>query len=218
MQPLLALEQPGVSGAREFNSISDDLARRFVAGGNADPKLEVDGDYVSRVARLAETGCLASDALRLGWYQLRRENAPEAEKWFRAARAEEDSASASQGLALALIARRAPQEAEDVMFRWRSDSKDATDTYLAAAANLLVLQPPANISEDVLGRMAKEVVIAQKYVPAAQQFGWYALSLNQPQTAARAGLKLGFAGNRTTNLPPMVSPLPANSSTIAGVS
>ncbi|TCU15402.1 cellulose synthase [Rhizobium sullae] len=184
MQPLLALEQPGVSGAREFNSIRDDLARRFVAEGNADPKLDVDGDYVSRVARLAETEGLASDALLLGWYQLRRENAPEAEKWFRAARAKEDSASASQGLALALVARKAPQEAEDVMFRWRSDSQDATDTYLAAAANLMALQPPANISEDVLGRMAKEV-IAQKYVPAAQQFGWYARSLNQPQTAAR---------------------------------
>ncbi|MEX2695657.1 cellulose synthase [Rhizobium mongolense] len=184
MQRLLALEQPAVSGAREFDGIRDELARRFVADGNADPKLDVAADYVSRVARLAETQGLASDALLLGWYQLRRENAPEAETWFRAARAKQDSASASQGLALALVARKAPQEAEDVMYRWRSDSKDATDTYLAAAANLMALQPPANISEDVLGRMAKEV-IAQKYVPAAQQFGWYARSLNQPQTAAR---------------------------------
>ncbi|ULJ75055.1 cellulose synthase [Rhizobium gallicum] len=184
MQRLLALEQPAVSGAREFDGIRDELARRFVAEGNADPKLDVEADYVSRVARLAQTQGLASDALLLGWYQLRRENAPEAEKWFRAARAKEDSASASQGLALALVARKAPQEAEDVMYRWRSDSKDATDTYLAAAANLMALQPPADISEDVLGRMAKEV-IAQKYVPAAQQFGWYARSLNQPQTAAR---------------------------------
>ncbi|SCW84690.1 hypothetical protein SAMN02927900_05589 [Rhizobium mongolense subsp. loessense] len=184
MQRLLALEQPAVSGAREFDGIRDELARRFVADGNADPKLDVAADYVSRVARLAETQGLASDALLLGWYQLRRENAPEAETWFRAARAKEDSASASQGLALALVARKAPQEAEDVMYRWRSDSKDATDTYLAAAANLMALQPPANISEDVLGRMAKEV-IAQKYVPAAQQFGWYARALNQPQTAAR---------------------------------
>lgn len=184
MQRLLALEQPAVSGAREFDGIRDELSRRFVAEGNADPKLDVAADYVSRVARLAQNQGLASDALLLGWYQLRRENAQEAEKWFRASRAKEDSASASQGLALALVARKAPQEAEDVMYRWRSDSKDATDTYLAAAANLMALQPPANISEDVLGRMAKEV-IGQKYVPAAQQFGWYARSLNQPQTAAR---------------------------------
>src|SRR6185295_6997433 len=73
---------------------------------------------------------------------------------------------------------------EDVMYRWRNETKDATATYLAATANLMALQPPANLSEDVLGRMAAEV-IKQKYVPTAQEFGWYARSLNQPQTAAR---------------------------------
>lgn len=184
MQGLLALEQPAVSGAREFDGVRDDLARRFLAQGNADPNLSVAPDYVTRVERLAETQGLPADALLLGWYQLRRQNTADAEKWFRAARAKEDSATASEGLALALIDRKAPQEAEDVMYKWRSDSKDATETYLAATANLMALQPPANIGEDVLGRMAGEI-IAQKYVPTAQQFGWYARSLNQPQTAAR---------------------------------
>ncbi|MGO6908682.1 cellulose synthase, partial [Rhizobium ruizarguesonis] len=83
-------------------------------------------DYIARLEKLAETGGLASDALLLGWYQLRRNNDADAEKWFRAARAKQDSAAASQGLALALIARKAPEEAEDVMFRWRADSEDAT--------------------------------------------------------------------------------------------
>ncbi|WP_199628876.1 cellulose synthase [Rhizobium sp. OAE497] len=184
MQSLLALEQPAVSGAREFDSIRDDLARRFLAEGNADDKLTIAADYISRVERLAEAQGEPADALLLGWYQLRRQNATDAEKWFRAARTKEDSASASEGLALALVDRKAPQEAEDVMFKWRNDSKDAMDTYLAATANLMALQPPANITEDVLGRMATEI-IAQKYVPTAQQYGWYARSLNQPQTAAR---------------------------------
>ena len=184
MQTLLALEQPAVSGAREFDSIRDDLSRRFVAEGNADTKLTVAPEYVSRVEQLAAAQGLPADNLLLGWYQLRRQNADDAEKWFRAARAKEDSASASEGLALALIDRKAPQEAEDVMYKWRSDSADATATYLAATANLMALQPPANIAEDVLGRVAAEI-IAQKYVPTAQQFGWYARSLNQPQTAAR---------------------------------
>ena len=184
MQSLLALEQPAVSGAREFDAIRDDLARRFLAEGNADDKLMVAPDYISRVERLAEAQGQPADALLLGWYQLRRQNAEDAEKWFRAARTKEDSASASEGLALALIDRKAPQEAEDVMYKWRTDSKDAMDTYLAATANVMALQPPANLSEDVLGRMAAEI-IAQKYVPTAQQFGWYARSLNQPQTAAR---------------------------------
>ncbi|MFS8110103.1 cellulose synthase [Rhizobium jaguaris] len=184
MQDLLSLERPDGNGGREFDSIRTDLARRFVAEGNDDPKLSVAPDYLSQVERAAQTQGLASDALLLGWYHLRRENHGEAEKWFRAARSKDDSASASQGLALILIADHKPLEAEDVMYRWRNDSKDATATYLAATANVMALQPPANLSEDVLGRMAAEV-IEQKYVPTAQEFGWYARSLNQPQTAAR---------------------------------
>jgi hypothetical protein len=184
MQVLLGLERPDGNGGREFDSIRNDLARNFVAAGNANPDLAVSPDYLTLVQRLAETQGLASDNLLLGWYHLRRENYTDAEKWFRAARTKEDSASASQGLALALIAEKKEQEAEDVMYKWRGDSKDATATYLAATANLMALQPPANIPEDVLSRIATEI-IAQKYVPTAQQFGWYARSLNQPQTAAR---------------------------------
>ncbi|MBX5195605.1 cellulose synthase [Rhizobium sp. NZLR10] len=184
MQALLALEKPASDGSREFDAIRDNLARRFMAEGNDDPKLAIAPDYVARLEKLAGTEGLASDALLLGWHQLRRNNDADAEKWFRAARAKEDTAAASQGLALALIARKAPQEAEDVMFRWRADSDDATATYLAATANLMALQPPADLAEDVLHRIAAEV-IARKYVPTAQQFGWYARSLNQFQTAAR---------------------------------
>ncbi|MBY3166831.1 cellulose synthase [Rhizobium laguerreae] len=184
MQALLALERPAADGSREFDAIRDNLARRFVAEGNDDPNLAIAPDYIARLEKLAGTEGLASDALLLGWYQLRRNNDADAEKWFRAARAKQDSAAASQGLALALIARKAPEEAEDVMFRWRADSDDATSTYLAATANLMALQPPVDLAEDVLHRIATEV-IARKYVPTAQQFGWYARSLNQFQTAAR---------------------------------
>lgn len=184
MQALLALEKPALDGSREFDAIRDNLARRFVAESNDDPKLAIAPNYIAHLEKLAESQGLASDALLLGWHQLRRNNPADAEKWFRAARDRQDTAAASQGLALALIARKAPQEAEDVMFRWRADSDDASATYLAATANLMALQPPADLSEDVLHRIAAEV-IARKYVPTAQQFGWYARSLNQFQTAAR---------------------------------
>jgi hypothetical protein len=184
MQALLALERPAADGSKEFDAIRDNLARRFMAEGDDDPNLAIAPDYIARLEKLAATQGLASDALLLGWFQLRRNNDADAEKWFRAARAKQDSVAASQGLALALIARKAPEEAEDVMFRWRADSDDATATYLAATANLMALQPPADLAEDVLHRIATEV-IARKYVPTAQQFGWYARSLNQFQTAAR---------------------------------
>ena len=184
MQDVLALEKTNENGSHEFDSIRTDLARRFVADGNDDLKLDVAPNYLSEVERVAETQGLASDAVLLGWYYLRRQDHGDAEKWFRIAHDKGDSATASQGFALVLIADGKPQEAEDVIYKWRGVSKDATATYLAATANLMALQPPAALGEDVLSRIAAEV-IAQKYAPTAQQFGWFARSLNQPQTAAR---------------------------------
>ncbi|KAA0695650.1 tetratricopeptide repeat protein [Neorhizobium sp. P12A] len=184
MQDLVALERPLPNGSREFDAIRDDLARRFVAEANDDPKLVISPDYLSRVEQIAQTQGLASDALLLGWYSLRREDMPTAEKWFRAARAKEDTASASQGVALTLIARKSPQEAEDVMYRWRDASKDATSTYLAATANLLALDPAPALQPEILQRIAA-VVLKESNVPTAQQFGWYARTLKQFPTAAQ---------------------------------
>ncbi|WFR95526.1 cellulose synthase [Rhizobium tumorigenes] len=184
MQDLMAQEKPMADGTREFESIRDDLARRFVAEANADPKLVIAPEYLSRLERLSETQGLASDALLLGWYNYPRGDLTNAEKWFRLARTKEDTASASQGLALTLIARKSPEEAEEVMFKWRDDSKDANATYLAAAANLLAIDPPVILKVDVLQRIAGAVLKARD-VPSAQQFGWYARGLNQPQTAAQ---------------------------------
>lgn len=184
MQDLLSQERPMADGSREFDSIRDDLSRRFVAEANADPKLTIAPDYLSRVERLNEMQGLASDALLLGWYSYPRGDMATAEKWFRAARSKEDSASASQGLALTLIARKSPQEAEDVMFKWRDSSKEATATYLAASANLLAIDPPIVLQPDALQRIAAAVLKARD-AASAQQFGWYARGLNQPQTAAQ---------------------------------
>lgn len=182
VEDLLAKEKTSPDGTMEFDSIRDDLARRFVAEANADGKLVVPPQYLARVERLAETGGLASDALLLGWYYLPRGDMEAAEKWFRKARDKEDTASASQGLALTLIDRNDQLAAEDTMYRWRDDSKDAKAVYLAATANLLALEPPVAISGEVLKRIAAEV-IKSRDASTAQQFGWYARALNQPQTA-----------------------------------
>lgn len=182
VEDLLAKEKTAPDGTMEFDSIRDDLARRFVAEANADGKLVVPPQYLSRVERLAETSGLASDALLLGWYYLPRADMETAEKWFRKARDKEDTASASQGLALTLIDRNDQLAAEDTMYRWRDDSKDAKAVYLAATANLLALEPPVAIPADVLKRIAAEV-IKSRDASTAQQFGWYARALNQPQTA-----------------------------------
>jgi tetratricopeptide (TPR) repeat protein len=184
VQPLLALEKPAEGGGREFDSIRDDLARRFVAAANDEPTLEIAPDYVERLKSSANENGPASDALLLGWYHLRRDNADEAALWFRRANDREASADASQGLALTLLEQGKPAEAEAVLYRWRERSEDAMATYLAATANLLALDPAPVIEEDVLGRMAA-AVIAGRYAPSAQQFGWYARGFDQPQTAAQ---------------------------------
>ncbi|WP_426129990.1 tetratricopeptide repeat protein [Pararhizobium sp. PWRC1-1] len=182
VEDLLAKEKTAPDGTMEFDSIRDDLARRFIAEANADGKIVVSPQYLSRVEQLAETRGLAADALLLGWYYLPRGNMENAEKWFRKARDKEDTASASQGLALTMIDRNDQLAAEDTMYRWRDDSKDAKAVYLAATANLLALEPPVPISADVLKRIAAEA-IKSRDASTAQQFGWYARALNQPQTA-----------------------------------
>jgi hypothetical protein len=182
VEDLLAREKPGPDGQPEFEPIKDDLARQFVANAGEKPDIIVSDLYLQRLERLAESQKLASDALLLGWYNIRRQKMDDAEKWFRRAHDEEDSASASQGLALALIARGEPREAEDVMFKWRTSSDDARATYLAAAANLLALDPPIALEPDVLKRIAGETV-AQKDAATAQEFGWYSRAFQQPQLA-----------------------------------
>lgn len=182
MSELLAKEKPGADGQLEFEPVKNDLARQFVAKAGEKEGISVPSAYLMRLERLAETDKLASDALLLGWYNIRQKNMAEAEKWFRKAREEEDSASASQGLALALIDRNEPREAEDVMYKWRTSSDDALATYLAATANLLALEPPVVLPPDVLQRIAAETV-ARKDAATAQQFGWYSLAFRQTPLA-----------------------------------
>jgi len=180
---LLSREKTGPDGQPEFEKIRDDIGRRLVGEGNGDAKFVVPASYLFRLEKVATTNNSASDALLLGWYYYRRENVAVAEQWFRRAWTREDSASASQGLALVLIGRKVPAEAEAVIYRWRDASDDAKAVYLAAAANLLAIDPPVEIDATVLQRMAP-VVLAAKDAAAAQQFGWYARAFGQPKTAA----------------------------------
>jgi len=184
MQALIGQEKTAPDGTGEFEPIRDDLARRFVAEGDDDGDLVVAETYLARVAKSLATANKASDALLLGWYYIKRDDMTPAEQYFRAAHQIEDSASAAQGLALTLIARKDPQEAESIMYRWRDDSEEAAATYFAATANLLAITPPPVLDGAILGRMAAAVT-ARTDVKTAEQFGWYALAFHQPKTAGQ---------------------------------
>ncbi|WP_244447574.1 tetratricopeptide repeat protein [Neorhizobium galegae] len=179
LTPLLALERE-----KEFEPIRNDLARRLVATANGTPGSDVAPDYLERLRRMAEAEGKASDALLLGWYALRHDEAKQAEQWFSKAGQIEKSVSASQGLALSLLKSGQAARAEDVMYPWRDSSEEASATYLAATSNLLASDPPLQIATEILQRIARTALQA-KYVPTAQQLGWYARAFNQPHTAAR---------------------------------
>ncbi|HVK91248.1 MAG TPA: hypothetical protein VM468_07580, partial [Mycoplana sp.] len=181
MQDLLANERTLADGTREFEPIRNDLARRFVAAGDEDRALVVAAPYLQRVELLVEQEGLASDAWLLGWYALRRDDLPTAERWFRKAYAIEDTASAAQGLALVLTEKKQPAEAEAVMHRWYETSAETKATYFAAVANLLSRDPPVPIEPEVLRRMAA-AVLSERDAASAQQFGWYALAYDQAKT------------------------------------
>ena len=184
IEDLLSNERTGADGQPEFESLRDDLARRLVGEGNTDAKLVVADKYLTRLERLAETDQLASDALLLGWYCYRRDDLGGAERWFRKAFTKEDTASAAEGLALTLTRQNSPLEAENVLYKWRDSSPGSKAAYMAAVANLLAIDPPPILQEEVLSRMAP-VVIEAKDAAAAQQFGWYARYMRQPGTAAQ---------------------------------
>ncbi|UVK37814.1 tetratricopeptide repeat protein [Mesorhizobium sp. AR10] len=184
LDQLLAKEQKAADGKGEFAAVRGDISRQSLANADADPKLVVAPEDLATVKMLAQEGGLASDDLLLGWYHVGRNNPQEAEAWFRRARDKENTASSSQGLALALINLSRPADAEAVLYQWRDTNDDIRRVYLAAAANLLAVTPPAPLSAEVLQRMVQEIYAA-KDAASAQQLGWYADALNQSQTAAQ---------------------------------
>ena len=184
LNALLALERKAPDGTGEFASLRDDLARQSVADADADAKLVIPQSDLEAVTRLARQDKKASDALLLGWYYVNRNDAPQAEQWFRAAQAADDSASAAQGLALALIDQNRPAEAEAELYQWRDTSEDTQKVYMAAVANLLAVVPPVPLRPEVLNRIVPEIVKSRN-VAAAQQLGWYADGLNQFETASQ---------------------------------
>lgn len=184
VEELLALERFDEAGEGEFAPVRDDLARDEVARGGEDAAAAIPAEQLARVERLAREGRAASDARLLGWYYLQREDHAEAEQWFRMARESEDSADASQGLALALMARDQHAEAEAIAYRWRAENDDTRRVYLAAVANLLGVEPRVVLAEEILGRIVAEAATARD-VQSARQLGWYARAWEQHQTAGQ---------------------------------
>jgi tetratricopeptide (TPR) repeat protein len=180
----LLVAERTVNGKPEFEPVRGEIARRALVEADADPKILVSPADLALVEKLANEGGLVSDDLLLGWYHLGRSNPTLAEEWFRKARAKENSAASSQGLALALINQSRPDEAETILYEWRDATDEVRAVYLAAVANTFAMQPPPVLGAEVLQRAVAEIAAA-KDATAAQQLGWYADGFNQFETAER---------------------------------
>jgi cellulose synthase operon protein C len=183
LAPLFELAHPGAE-ADELRSIRDDFARRAVSAGGADAKADVSEEDVATVERLADAGHSAGDPMLLGWYFLRRDDATQAERWFRISYDRQNAAVSAQGLALALLELKKPAEAEALLARWRDTNDDAGKVYMAVATKLLTQEPPPVIASDVIARIVEAV--AKRHNPAgAQELGWYSRAYSQDETAAQ---------------------------------
>lgn len=182
LDDLLHLERPAVDGKAEFEAARDDIARTSISRAAVDVSATVPATLVDRLKAVAQREGKASDALLLGWYFHNRKNGTAADEWFRKAYDTEQNAGAARGLALTRLAAGDAARAEAILYPFRDSDEETKAAYLSATTDLLAKKPTHVISQDVLARMAP-VVIAAKNIPAAEQFGWYARALNQPQTA-----------------------------------
>ena len=193
---LLATEKT-VDGKGEFETIRSEVARQGLIDAATDTTIVVSPADLALVEKLAADDGLVSDYLLLGWHYLHADRPKVAEEWFAKARAKENSADASQGLGLSLIAHDRPVEAEAILYEWRETDDKSRAAYLAAVANMFAMQPPPVVSADVLNRSVA-VVAAAKDAASAQQL----VCTRTGSTSSRppsAGSRRRCHGNRTMN-------------------
>jgi cellulose synthase operon protein C len=183
LAPLFELGHSGAE-ADAFRAIREDFARRAIAAGGADAKADAGEEDIATMERLADASHSSADPMLLGWYFLHRDDATQAERWFRISYDRKNVADSARGLALALIKLKKPAEAEAISARWRDANDEAVKAYMAAATNLLAQQPPPVIASDVLARIV-EAVVKRRDAAAAQQLGWYSRAYGQDTTAGQ---------------------------------
>lgn len=184
LDQLLALERTGQNGVGEFQPVRVDIARQAVADGGENSDETVAPSDLRLVEEAARDADTAGDPMLLGWYYVQRQAYDDARRWFSMAQEREPTAEASRGLALSLIGLRQFAEAEAAMRPYSSESTQSRSVYLAAAANLLAIEPPVSLPAEVLTRIVQEVATGRD-AATAEQLGWYSYALNQFPTAGQ---------------------------------
>ena len=103
LQGLVDMGARGPDGRGEFDRVRGDLVRRRVGEATADPAAAAPSPQdLATLSASAATPAGADDAQLLGWYGRSRKDYAGAERWFRTALAQGQSAKAAEGLVLTL--------------------------------------------------------------------------------------------------------------------
>ena len=103
LQGLVDMGVRGPDGRGEFDRVRGDLVRRRVGEATADPAAAAPSPQdLATLSASAATPAGADDAQLLGWYGRSRKDYAGAERWFRTALAQGQSAKAAEGLVLTL--------------------------------------------------------------------------------------------------------------------
>ncbi|MGX1789666.1 tetratricopeptide repeat protein [Bosea sp. NPDC055332] len=171
--PLLAQERQS-----EFSGIRDEIARRHVGKAADDPALTATPEDLRRIEALANAATTPDDAILLGFYFFRHNDAAKAVIWFQTALARNGGAKAAEGAVLALGAQQKYQEAETLGAQWLDAGPANRKAYLDVATALIAQEPAPRLERAVIERIAKTVGV-DRYAPGGAGLGWYAYNSGQ---------------------------------------
>lgn len=173
VSPLLAQEKEN-----EFSSIRDEIARRHIGKAAEDPSLIATPEELRRIEALANAATTPDDAILLGFYSFRHNDAAKAVTWFQTALARNGGAKAAEGAVLALGAQQKYQEAETLGAQWLEAGPANRKAYLDVATALIAQEPVPRLERAVIERIAKTVGV-DRYAPGGAALGWYAYNSGQ---------------------------------------
>lgn len=171
--PLLAQERQS-----EFSGIRDEIARRHVGKAADDPTLTATPEELRRIEALANAAATPDDAILLGFYTFRHNDAAKAVTWFQTALARNGGAKAAEGAVLALGAQQKYQEAETLGAQWLEAGPANRKAYLDVATALIAQEPAPRLERAVIERIARTVGV-DRYAPGGAGLGWYAYNSGQ---------------------------------------
>lgn len=183
VEQLMARAADPPSSDPAFDVVRLEIARRQVSAANDDPKLTAPPEALALLGSSAQADGGAADALLLGFYAYRHDDAQGATGWFLYALQRGGGAKAAEGYVLSMNALGRQIESEPVAYEWRNAGRENMAAYISAITAALTTGDASLIQQPLLDRFS-QTVTEQRSPLGAQALGWYAFNADQPEVAA----------------------------------